>query len=112
MKPYIVKNNEFLRYFSKLPSQKQKHLIPTLNTNQLNTISEICKKILKKNLTSCPKIIHQVKPSQKQIKAIALKKNPLYKKKKILQSRSGGAILSVLLPLAASLIGSLISKRS
>ena len=115
MKPYIVKNNEFLRYFSKLPSQKQKHLIPTLNTNQLNTISEICKNFLKKNLTTCPKTIQQVKPSQKQIKAIALKKKkkkPLYKKKKILQSRSDGAILSVLLPLAASLIGSLITKRS
>ena len=82
MKPYIVKNNEFLRYFFKLPSQKQKHLIPTLNTNQLNTISEICKKFLKKNLTSCPKIIHQVKPSQKQIKAIALKKKHYIRRKK------------------------------
>ena len=82
MKPYIVKNNEFLRYFSKLPSQKQKHLIPTLNTNQLNTISEICKNFLKKNLTSCPKIIHQVKPSQKQIKAIALKKKRHYIRRK------------------------------
>ena len=111
MKPYIVKNNEFLRYFSKLPSKKQKHLIPTLNTNQLNTISEICKNFLNKNLTTCPKIIKKVKPAQKEIKNIALKKTPLYKKKKILQSRSGGAILSVLLPLAATLITSLIARK-
>ena len=53
----------------------------------------------------------KVKPSQKEIKTISYKTTPLYKKKKILQSRSGGAILSVLLPLAASLIGFLITRR-
>ena len=111
MKPYIIKNNEFLKYFSKLPQKNKIHLIPTLNRDQLNTISEICKNLKKKNLTTCTKIIRKVKPSQMEIKAIALKKTPLYKKKKILQSRSGGAILSLLLPLAASLIGSLITKR-
>ena len=112
MKPYIVKNNEFLKYFSQLPQNNKIHLIPTLNRDQLNTISEICKNFLVINLTTCPKIIRKVKPSQKEIKAIALKKTPLYKKeKKNVQSRSGGAILSVLLPLAASLIGSLITKR-
>ena len=112
MKPYIVKNNEFLKYFSKLPQRNKIHLIPTLNRNQLNTISEICKNFLSKNLTTCPKIIRKVKPSKKKKnKAISLKTTPLYKKKKILQSRSGGAILSILIPLAASLIGSLISKK-
>ena len=112
MKPYIVKNNEFLKYFSKLPQRNKIHLIPTLNRNQLNTISEICKNFLSKNLTTCPKIIRKVKPSKKkEIKSVSLKTTPLYKKKKILQSRSGGAILSVLIPLAASLIGSLISRK-
>ena len=112
MKPYIIKNNEFLKYFSNLPQKNKIHLIPTLNRGQLNTISEICKNFLRKNLTTCPKIIKKkVKPSQKEIKAISLKTTPLYKKKKNLQSRSGGAILSILLPLAASLIGSLITRR-
>ena len=111
MKPYIVKNNEFLKYFSKLPQRNKIQLIPTLNRNQLNTISEICKNFLSKNLTTCPKIIRKVKPSKKEIKSVSLKTTPLYKKKKILQSRSGGAILSVLIPLAASLIGSLISRK-
>ena len=71
MKPYIAKNNEFLKYFfSKLPQKNEIHLIPTLNRDQVNTISEICKNFLKKNLTTCPKIIRKVKPSQKEIKAI------------------------------------------
>ena len=112
MKPYIIKNSEFLKYFSKLPQRNKIQLIPALNRNQLNTISEICKNFLSKNLATCPKIIRKVKPSKKEIKSVSLKKKtPLYKKKKILQSRSGGVILSVLIPLAASLIGSLISRK-
>ena len=67
MKPYIVKNNEFLKYFSKLPQRNKIHLIPTLNRNQLNTISEICKNFLSKNLTTCPKIIRKVKTSKKKL---------------------------------------------
>ena len=43
MKPYIVRNNEFLNYFSKLPQKDIICLIPTLNKNQVNSISEICK---------------------------------------------------------------------
>ena len=75
MKPYIVKNNEFLKYFSKLPERNKIHLIPTLNRNQLNTISEICKNVLSKNLTTCPKIIRKVKPSKNEIKSVSFKNN-------------------------------------
>ena len=65
MKPYIIKNSEFLKYFSKLPQRNKIQLIPALNKNQLNTISEICKNFLSKYLTTCPKIIRKVKPSKK-----------------------------------------------
>ena len=55
MKPYIVKNNEFLKYFSQLPQKNKIHLIPTLNRDQLNTISEICKKLFEKILNHLSK---------------------------------------------------------
>ena len=74
MKPYIVENNKFLKYFSQLLQKNKIHLIPTLNRDQINTISEIGKNLLKKNLTTCPKIIRKVKPSQKEVKAKDLKK--------------------------------------
>ena len=110
MKPYVVKNTDFLKFFANLRPLHRTKLIHSLDRNQINTISEICKKILKKNLTTCPKIIKKLTKAKKQIKSISLKTTPLSKKKKILQSRTGGAILSVLLPIAASLIGSLISR--
>ena len=110
MKPYILTNNEFLNFFSKLPLKSKQQLIPTLNRGEINTTSEVCKNFLSKNLTKCPRIIRKVKSAKREIKAISLKSVPLYRKKKILQSRSGGALLSILLPLAATLLGSLIRK--
>ena len=111
MKPYIVKNKEFLQYFSKLSPKNKIQIIPSLKREELNTISEICKNFLTQNLTTCPKVIKKLKPYKKDIKKFSLKTTPQYKKKKILQSRSGGAIFSVLLPIAASLIGSLIARK-
>ena len=110
MKPYLIKQKEFLNFFNNLPPKSKNRLIPVLSKDQLNTVSEICKNFLKRNLSQDPKVIRKVKSSKKEIKAISLKSTPLYKKKKILQTRRGGAILSVLLPLAASLITSLFSK--
>ena len=112
MKPYIIKHKEFLKFFAKLPPKSKSQLIPTLNKEQLNTISEICKNFLNRKLTQDPKIVRKVKSAEKEIKTVSLKSIPLYKKKKILKTRQGGAILSVLLPLAASLITSLITKKS
>ena len=112
MKPNIIKYKEFLKFFTHLSPHNKQHFIPSLRKEHLNTISEICKKNLKCNLTQDPKIISKVKSARNEIKTISLKSTPLYKKKKILQSRRGGAILSVLLPLAASLITSLFTRKS
>ena len=110
MKPYVVQNKEFIEFFCKLSPQKKQKLIPVLSKDQINTISEICKKILKRKLTENPNTVKKLRHTQKEIKTIALKTIPIYKKKKILQTRKGGAILSVLLPIAASIITSLLSK--
>ena len=110
MKPYIVKNKEFIDFFCRLSPRKKQNLIPVLTKDQINTISEISKNFLNRNLTEDPNIIKKLRPSQKEIKTVSLKKVPLYKKKKILRSRKGGAILSVLLPLAASVVTSLLAR--
>ena len=110
MKPYIIRHKDFLSYFINLSPKQQKQVIPTLNRNHLNTISEVCKKFLNRQLTQDPKIIRRLKHSRKEINSVSLKSVPLYKKRKILQTRKGGAILSILLPLAASLVTTLLSK--
>lgn len=111
MKPYILKNKAFLDYFSKLSNKNRYNIIPSLSREEVNTISEVCKNFLKKNLSTCPKIIKKLKPSKREIHSLSLKSTPLYKKKQILRTRSGGGILSVLLPLATSVLGSLFSRK-
>ena len=110
MKPYIIQNKEFIEFFSKLSPRKKQNLIPVLSKDQLNTISEVFKNFLKRNLTENPNIVKKLRRNQKEIKTVALKTTPLYKKKKILQTRKGGAILSILLPIAASIVTSLLTK--
>ena len=110
MKPHVIQNKEFIEFFCKLSPQKKQKLIPVLSKDQINTISEICKNFLKRNLTEDPATVKKLRQSEKEIKNIALKTLPLYKKKKILQTRKGGAILSVLLPIAASIVTSLLAK--
>ena len=47
MKPYIIRHKDFLSYFSRLTPKEQQQVVPSLNRNHLNTISEVCKKFLK-----------------------------------------------------------------
>ena len=82
MKPYILKNQEFLTFFNKLGKTSKLRLISNLNKNHINTISEVCKNFLQKNLTQEPQIIKKVKSARKEIKQVALKTTPIYKKKK------------------------------
>ena len=66
MKPYIIQNKEFINFFSKLSPHKKQKLIPLLSKDQINTISEICKKNLKRNLTEDSKVIKKTKTFSKR----------------------------------------------
>ena len=99
-----------MQYFQELTPARKSQVIPTLNRSQIETFSEICENFLQRKLTREPADIKKLKKYKKEIETVALKSVPLYQKKRILKSRRGGAIFSVLLPLAAGLISSLIAK--
>lgn len=103
----IEKNKEFIIFLSHLPAPHTCKIIAVLGGKYINTISEIFQNFLKKNLTQDVNNIRRLKRYREEVRKIALRKTPIHKKKKILQSRRGGAILSVLLPLAAGLISSI-----
>ena len=111
MKSYLERNKDFLQFFHRLTPKQRNAILPNLSGNHINTIAEIFRNFLNKNLTHDKKVIRKVQHCKNEIRAVALKQTPHYKKKQILQSRRGGAILSVLLPLAAGLISSLITRR-
>ena len=94
MKPYILTNNDFLNYFSKLPLKNKQYLIPTLNRDQINTISEVCKNFLSKILTTCQKVIRKVRKAKKEIKTVSLKKHLFIKRRKLYSPHQGSNTFS------------------
>ena len=106
--PLLVKEADFLRFFSKLSPTERKKLIHKLTSPQIRCLSEIFSNFLKQNLTRNPAIIKRLKRYKDSIRAVALKKTSLLKKKNILSSKTGGSILSLLLPIAGTLISSLV----
>ena len=73
MKPYIVKNSEFLNFFNKLSPKNKLKIVSSLTRDQINAIGEICKNFLKRNLTQDPTVIKKVKSAKKEIKHPNLK---------------------------------------
>ena len=80
--PLIVKHKEFITLLSHLPTKLRNKLIKDLKKPELNCISEIFANFLRKRLTSSPKTILKLKKFRRDIRTVALKKTPIYKKKK------------------------------
>ena len=111
MKTRLEGNNHFILFLNSLHPSDRRKIISQLSGEYINTIVEIFSNFLKRGLTTDPNIIVKVKPHSRIVKNLTLRKVPLYQKKKILQGKQGGALLSLLLPIAASLITGLISGR-
>lgn len=111
MKSLLEKNKEFIIFLNRLQSCDRRKILSHLGGEYINTIAEIFQNFLQQNLTRDPSIIKKVKSHSKQVKLVTLKSLPIYQKKKILQSKQGGALLSLLLPLATSLITGLINRK-
>ena len=111
MSPIAEQHIEFIQFLNKLSPDMRTRLICSLSSCHINTLSEIFKNFLLKNITQDPNIIRRLKPYKKQVGEVAQKKTPIYKKKQILKSKKGGAILSALLPIAVGLISSLFMGK-
>ena len=106
----LERNKEFILFLNKLSKVERTKILQNLGSEYINTISEIFSNFLLQNLTSDHNTIKKVRKYKKEVRVIAKKKSPLYLRKKYLSSKKEGAILSVLLPLAAGLISSIIGR--
>lgn len=82
-----------------------KSLIKTAGSGEILILSECAKNLLLGNIPMSEKQKKKLKPHKGKIKMLALKKNSISKKRRMLQ-RGGG----VFIPLLASLAGSLLSS--
>ena len=107
-KSLLEKNKDFILFLNKLSPNERVKILQNLGSPYINTISEIFSNFLLQNLTQDHRVIKKAQRFKKEVRTVSKKKAPLHLRKQILKSKKGGAILSVLLPLAASLITSLI----
>ena len=105
--PLILTHRKLILLLRKLDPRNRKSLLGQLNKDHIQCLSEIFSNFLKKHLTLNPKIIKKLRHYQSEIREIARKKTSLKKKKGILTSKRGGNILSIILPLATTLISKL-----
>ena len=110
MNPLAVQHKDLLVLLSNATPAKRKRLISILKRPHIEAISEVFTNFLKRHLTKDAKLLQKLKKYKEDIRTVARKKTPLKVKKYILSTQKGGAILSFLLPLAASVISSLLSK--
>lgn len=103
----ISRHRDFIKFLNDINPCYRQTILNQCRKQELDCLSEIFANFLKKNLTTSSEIIKKLRPHKSLIRQLALKKTSQKKKKKILTSSKGGSILSVILPLAASLIGKL-----
>ena len=84
-----------------------KNLISTVGPGEIHTLSECAKNLLIGNIPMTPKQKLTLKPHKQKIKMLALKKNSVSKKRRMLQ-RGGGAFIPLLASLAGTLLSSLV----
>ena len=107
-KSLISSHHEFLKFLKNVKPSFRKKIITQCRKEEIDCLSEIFSNFLKKNLTTKNKVVNKLRPHKSLIRQVALKKTPVREKKNILSSTAGGSILSILLPLATSLLGSLM----
>ena len=108
--PLAFLHKDLVFFLAELSHAKRKKVISALKKKHIDCLAEIFFNFLKKNLTVDKSIIKSLSKYKNDIRKIAKKRESTDSKRRILKSQRGGAILSVLLPLAASVITGLLSK--
>ena len=108
--PLAFQYCDFIRFLKgKSPGDLQS-IVKNLPTPLINLLSEIIHNGICGNLTRDPKKIQKLKPFKGLMEKTSTKKTGVQKRKKLLHSKRGAGLLSVILPIAASVIAALTGK--
>lgn len=108
--PLVQKYWDLIRLLAGLKYSSRKKLIEKFKKPHINCLSEIFKNLLRNKLPVPSKVLKKLKKYSSLIRVVACKKPSTAIKKKILTSKRGGNILSILLPIAVNLLSRLFTK--
>lgn len=107
------KHFAFLDYLQSISPKRQKVLIKAVDPELIDCFSEIALNLVQKNVPLTKKQLSRLKPYEKSVYELSLKKNSQKNKKKLIQR--GGlltALLGTVLPVLISTILSATAKKS
>ena len=88
-----------------------KKIVKNLPKNVINALSEVVLNGLCGNIPLNKSDIEKLKPFRRLMKSLSNKSIKVGERKKLMISKKGGSLLSIIIPLAASVITGLISKK-
>jgi len=98
-----------LKRINRLGEKAKKQFIKQCDKEFIDCVSECAKNILKGHVPVTPRQLHRLRRNKNNIRALALKKTAVKKKKKILQK---GGFLGAILPPVLSVLGSLLLSNA
>ena len=110
-KPISLLNCKFIQFLKNKNEKEIRSIVKNLPQPLINVLSEITLNCLSGNITNNKNKIKILKPYSSVMKAVAYRKNSYKRRKSLLATKKGVGFLSILLPLAASVIGSLASPK-
>ena len=102
---------DFILFLKTKDQEQIKDIVRNLPKEVINALSEVILNGLCGNIPLNTNDIEKLKPYSKFMKLLSNKSVGVDKRKKLMSTKNGGSLLSVLLPLASSVIASLITKK-
>ena len=102
---------EFILFLKSKDENKIKEIVKNLPNEVINALSEVILNGFCGNIPLNVKDIEKLKPFRKLMHLLSKKSVSVRHRKKLMCTKSGGSLLSILIPLAASVIGSLITRN-
>ena len=109
--PLLAQYCDFILFLKSKDKNKIKENVKNLPVAIINTLSEIMSNALCGNIPLNKSDIEKLKPFRKLMQSLSNKSNSASSRKKLMISKKGGSLLSIILPLAAPTICRLISQK-
>ena len=100
---------DFILFLKSKDENKIKEIVKNLPVPMINTLSEIILNGFCGNIPLNKSDIEKLKPFRNLMRSLSNKSNNASSRKKLMISKKGGSLLSIILPLAAATISRLIS---
>lgn len=108
-KSHVREHFGFLDYLRSITPKRQKLLMKGADPQILAAFSEIALNLMKKNIDLKPREKARLRPYEKQVYQLSLKKNSSKKKKELMQK--GGFLGTLISTLVPVLLGTILSAK-